>query len=538
MIKNVLRQQKKKVAVYACLLWAVMSVLFLAVTAYMQYNAKQLQINEIEIGEQNLLTVEKTVINNRLNKLADDLLFVADSLALGDDMKVTVEDFQRLWIAFADRMGIYHQIRYLDMDGNEVIRINHDSTRTYAEAEALLQNKGDRYYFLKTVQLQKNAIYISPMDLNVEFGEIEQPYRPMLRLGTPYFNGDGEQKGIVVLNYLASDLLSRFRITANASQGALYLLNADGYWLSNAQDPATEWAFMFDDRKDISFASEYPLEWEAITQNRSGYIRTDNGVFIYTSLIPSTEIGGEGEISGVVCDSDALYLVSVIAADSDAGLLILQNGWDGLPALLSRYAVVYCLMAVLSLGAAVLLVINRMQKAEIKYFSEYDALTGIYNRRAAYNKLYALKTDAAKQACNVTVCFIDINGLKEVNDFLGHDTGDELIKSVASVLKDSVRSNDYVARLGGDEFLIIFENQSADSAENIWNRIAGRFEEINARENRDYVISVSHGVGTVPCSAGTSVDRVIQQADETMYKEKRELKQGLRVIRRETRTEP
>ena len=78
--------------------------------------------------------------------------------------------------------------------------------------------------------------------------------------------------------------------------------------------------------------------------------------------------------------------------------------------------------------------------------------------------------------------FIDINGLKEVNDYLGHEAGDELILSIVDIIKANIRDTDFVARLGGDEFLIIFNNTDEIGAENVWMRIHQGYERIN--ENR------------------------------------------------------
>jgi diguanylate cyclase (GGDEF)-like protein len=180
----------------------------------------------------------------------------------------------------------------------------------------------------------------------------------------------------------------------------------------------------------------------------------------------------------------------------------------------------------------VVLVANKEQNTKIKYFSEYDAMTGVYNRRSGYGKLNELKKDIYKRNCNIAVCFIDINGLKDVNDHLGHDAGDELIQSVVEVIRDNVRGNDFVARLGGDEFLIVFDSLDEEGAEKVWERIVQKYAQINADEDRRYVISVSHGIGMFRCSSDESIDDVINRADAKMYGEKREIKKTLNVIRK------
>lgn len=131
----------------------------------------------------------------------------------------------------------------------------------------------------------------------------------------------------------------------------------------------------------------------------------------------------------------------------------------------------------------------------------------------------------------LSVCFIDINGLKEVNDYLGHDTGDELILSVVDCIKKNIRDTDLIARLGGDEFLIIFYNMSAMDAEKVWTRISAEYDRINEEQNRKYVISASHGIEEVNVDTDKSIDIIINQADEKMYREKRRIKKDEKIIR-------
>ena len=195
-----------------------------------------------------------------------------------------------------------------------------------------------------------------------------------------------------------------------------------------------------------------------------------------------------------------------------------------------KYWSIYFLLTGIAFVLASLVAVARAQRKEVRYFSEYDALTGIYNRRTGYQKLNTIGKDVGK-GNGASICFIDINGLKEVNDQLGHDAGDELIKSVAGTIKDCIRTQDFVARFGGDEFLIVFDHLDAAGAEAVWTRIVERFEQINAGENRAYRISVSHGIGEFCCDKTVSIDEIIGRADVKMYAEKRKIKKGLKVVR-------
>jgi diguanylate cyclase (GGDEF)-like protein len=174
----------------------------------------------------------------------------------------------------------------------------------------------------------------------------------------------------------------------------------------------------------------------------------------------------------------------------------------------------------------------KIKKDKIKHFSEYDALTEVFNRRVAFERLNKLYKELMKVQGKLSVCFIDINGLKEVNDYLGHDSGNELILSIVECIKKNTRDTDLIARLGGDEFLIIFNNMSAEDAEKVWTRISAEFDRINEEQNRKYVISASHGIEEFNIDTNKSIDVVVNQADEKMYREKRRIKKDeTKIIR-------
>ncbi len=173
-----------------------------------------------------------------------------------------------------------------------------------------------------------------------------------------------------------------------------------------------------------------------------------------------------------------------------------------------------------------------MSKEKIKYFSEYDAMTGVLNRRAGFELLNKIYRDFMKDKGKVSICFSDINGLKEVNDNLGHEVGDELILTIVDQIKKNIRESDFIIRLGGDEFLIIFVGSDIVQAESIWNRIHDDFRKINEMENRKYIISASHGIEEFKFNSDEYIDEIINLADEKMYNEKRIIKKDFKAIKK------
>ncbi|MCP4626416.1 MAG: HAMP domain-containing protein, partial [bacterium] len=120
-----------------------------------------------------------------------------------------------------------------------------------------LQNKADRGYFIETQKLQSGEVYISPLNLNRERGQIEEPHVPVIRFGTPVYDPAGNFRGVVISNVYAADFLDRLK----ASQGQIYLTNRDGFYLSHP-DPAQTFGFDLD--TDYNVSADFPTIFETL----------------------------------------------------------------------------------------------------------------------------------------------------------------------------------------------------------------------------------------------------------------------------------
>ncbi|MFP4268839.1 MAG: diguanylate cyclase domain-containing protein [Spirochaetaceae bacterium] len=166
-------------------------------------------------------------------------------------------------------------------------------------------------------------------------------------------------------------------------------------------------------------------------------------------------------------------------------------------------------------------VTERIQAEEkLKEHATYDELTGVFNRRVGLTLLEKEMHRTHREGGSFTLCFIDINGLKIVNDTLGHEEGDALIKKVVGVVEKMLRSGDIFCRLGGDEFLLIFRDCGMDSAKKIKVRIEEHFHELNSLKENSYEVSVSYGLLEYGRDSSLSVDELVHRADQHMYEDK------------------
>jgi diguanylate cyclase (GGDEF)-like protein/PAS domain S-box-containing protein len=155
---------------------------------------------------------------------------------------------------------------------------------------------------------------------------------------------------------------------------------------------------------------------------------------------------------------------------------------------------------------------------KLRFFSTHDTLTGLYNRAFFEGEIERLQSS---RQFPISIVVADVNGLKATNDRYGHAAGDDLLRSVAHVLRDSFRDEDVIARLGGDEFAIILLQTDEHTALEILERLRKGLADYNAT-NPPFKLSVAAGAATA-VSEMTLLD-IIKLADDRMYADKLEQK--------------
>ncbi|BBB59715.1 hypothetical protein UNDKW_1442 [Undibacterium sp. KW1] len=157
----------------------------------------------------------------------------------------------------------------------------------------------------------------------------------------------------------------------------------------------------------------------------------------------------------------------------------------------------------------------------VHHMAFHDSLTGLPNRLLLVERLGQHITMAEREKRQIALLFLDLDGFKLVNDVLGHDMGDHVLKTVAARLEEQLRAADTVARLGGDEFVILLDNpDSRESISIIASRLIAVINEPILNAGKDARVGTSIGIALFK-NEGQSPDQLLKLADDAMYKAKK-----------------
>jgi len=279
--------RRNAIPLFAGILVPILLIIYLtSVTIYSQQK-KSVRSHYKQVISSQISAIHE-VIDYELNSILMDSLFLTKYPVLLNYLEQPNDDNRQLlnetWSNFSNQKLIYDQVRYINESGKEIIRINNINGSAVATPLDQLQMKSERYYFKKSFSLNENEIYLSPLDLNIERGKIETPYKPMIRIAMPIFDRNGNKRGIISLNYLANRLFEIIDSKENQQQGQNLLVNARGFYL-RGRDKADEWGFMFGHQGALkTMAYDFPLAWKIINKKPIGIVDNKSGIFIYEQI--------------------------------------------------------------------------------------------------------------------------------------------------------------------------------------------------------------------------------------------------------------
>jgi diguanylate cyclase (GGDEF)-like protein len=165
----------------------------------------------------------------------------------------------------------------------------------------------------------------------------------------------------------------------------------------------------------------------------------------------------------------------------------------------------------------------RSLSTEMEHLALSDELTGLRNRRGFLVLADQALRMARRTRSKCVLVFVDLDGLKRVNDTRGHAAGDTLIADAGRVLANVFRESDVVGRVGGDEFAVLALLDEHDGAATVNNRLLAEIEKFNAQAVPSMRLSMSIGIEELPANADTALDVLLSRADRAMYEKKRRL---------------
>ena len=302
--------------------------------------------NLMKVRQEKMVDLGQMIFSTAFDSIAADISYLAEEptprqwIATRDPKlrAILIEQYQ----SFAKYQGHYDQIRLIDLDGREVVRINWNSGALSAVPDDRLQDKSSRDYVQEGMKLAAGEIYVSAFDLNVEQGVIEQPIKPTIRVAAAVFDANGRRQGLLVLNFLGDSLLSQFRRLATQASGDIWLMNNSGDWLIGPR-PQDEWAFMYPERENRSFARMHPNAWKKIGRTGgSGQFVSGGGLFSYASIAAPSILNADGSHVSKGHSLPYLFAVTRIPVPLRANVELGRNltrAWSGLLLVLAAVAV-------------------------------------------------------------------------------------------------------------------------------------------------------------------------------------------------------
>lgn len=218
---------------------------------------------------------------------------IQEDVADGGDFSHLRQALLRL----AARNPSYQQVRWIDETGMERVRVQRINSHHVFIPDEFLQDKSDRYYFQAGARLGPGELYFSPIDLNVENGEIESPLRPTIRIVTRVFNVFGNPRGLLIINRDVHEILGI--IQSVVVNRRVMLVNQQGQWLL-APQPDLDWGFMYG--KPDGVATDYPALWTDMQAASEGHAHTDQGIWIWSTFTPERVISVASSSTRLIFD--------------------------------------------------------------------------------------------------------------------------------------------------------------------------------------------------------------------------------------------
>ncbi|MCE0493906.1 GGDEF domain-containing protein [Vibrio salinus] len=597
------------------LVWLILSVIPLIYYRHTTSEAHHFLIARFEEqGNQFLSFVDDranrlhTQIRNTFKELSQSPLLYDFAKSSEPRLKEYIE---HQWLITEENVRYFYQLRYLNTQGKEIIRVESTPLMTvpYIVPDNQLQEKGTRDYFIYASHLKPGEQGSFGIDLEYEHGKPLIPYKPGFRLIYP-IDIDGKRYGYFIANLEVLETIDY--ITSSQQNYSVSFVDTKGYYLLSS-DSTKLFGNLIKERNDMNLPTQNPELWQQISSSktRSGAMLSPKGLYVYkpfsaplfdtkrkltlVTLIPTNQISEVLRSHDRETQNDALTLLLLLGLLSGLVAIFWVNySKMNIERIFSRSVLdnsipvaltdanhqvlmgntLFCHLLELEqseLKNINLLKVDRIRLSrlklkqalsvsehwqdecdihgvsyqlevkelpgsfhsnkqymysfidiseqlqvidELKNQSQKDPATGLWNKKKFNDSLghYSRLKRRYKNQPMSCLAIIDIDDFKNINDTYGHQSGDDVIVSLAEKLTNQLRDTDIIARIGGDEFAVILQHIDIKSAYELMHRFNHSINTVN-----NIPITVSIGI--------TEIDEDSQltfmYADKALYRSKR-----------------
>ncbi len=517
--------------IYIALFFLIFSLLLTILLYATERNVQYLRVQR-ELYGKFVVQSSAAIIDDRLSTAVSNFYKLNESIKRlsveNEDADVALQEIGEFLDYYSRFNSDFYNIALVSPNGQEIARIDNNDKLVYPNGTKI--NYLISTFFRNTVILKDNTILVSVSE-NESLSKFtgEEPAPNLVVLSSPIYI-DGELKAVLALNYDIGTLFDYVNGFSHEFDADIDILNKSGYLLSTTSDYHS---YGYSSTRDFSKA--FPQEWSMLVRNSVNQVNqtiSENGLFTYIK-IDLTEMTSNAvpETTKIIFETPSLYLITTTLKNDGFENMFIDSRLENISYTIKNNFFYVGLIFLISTLAATLAYYRQVSLKKIQYNSDFDSLTDTYNRRAGMQLLRNMLNSDDDEHLPVSICFLDINGLKDVNDILGHQYGDELIVTISNTINKKLRSHDIFMRVGGDEFILILKNTSETEAEQIWEKIEESFRFINDIENRSYRISVSHGIIEYAYKDDSHLDEVLIKADAKMYENKKFMKRDFKSVK-------
>ncbi len=326
---------------------------------YMYYNNKVQKYYITLLKEQeNTIALEVNKIEEQFQNIYSEVLTISNQQSIIDFLKkkdiISKEYSEDHFLHMMHFYTLYDQMRILDANGMEVLKVNRiDSTATIVGNQDL-QNKANRYYFKATKKLNKGDIFVSALDLSIDSNDTYNENKPVLRISSPIFDNRNTLIGVGIIDINGERILHNLRSCGKLNRWKTWLINNSGYYLIGPS-PDKEWTFLKGDKDHGRFYDDYPEIYPEIIGGENHTIKSTQGVFEVKNLDnKNTKLG---YLDGALV-RDKWIVVSMLENED------IKTGLDKLFDIKDSFLLFFSI--ILALGITFIITFNSHRKAKFQ----------------------------------------------------------------------------------------------------------------------------------------------------------------------------